>query len=102
MSRITSTPMETLLIDHNPSVGDHVVAKYGVGPAVAGFGIGNALAAVVVIPSGGRPRFGSPAADFVLPIPMVVPARPNHQGDIPALSGAESAGEVGCIAKAIG
>src|SRR5205807_7579670 len=42
-----------------------------------------------------------PAADLVLPVPMVIDVRPDHQGDIPPVTRTERSGEIRTRVQAI-
>src|SRR5690242_8005173 len=81
--------------------GDHVGAEAGVGATVAGSRVADRVTRIIGITRGCLTRLVRPTADLVLPVPMVIIARPDHQGDIPTVTRTEGSGEIGTGMQAV-
>src|SRR5690348_13206442 len=82
------------LPDTHVARGDHIGAEIGVATAITGPRIGDRPARVVVVDHRRVAGFMRPAADLVLPVPMVILAGPDHECHIPTVTRAERSGEI--------
>ncbi len=87
--RLRGGPKEVrTLTDVDRSLRDHERAEDGIRPPIARAWIDNLLSRVVCVSCLRLARLVRPAARVVLSVPVIVRARPDHEGNVPAGPGA--------------
>src|SRR5215831_2106904 len=96
-----TTARGLLSTDPHASRRDHVTAELRIVSAVARSRIGDGSAGVVGIARRGATRFVRPTSDIVLPIPVIIASRPDHERNVPSVPPRQGPMEIRARSQAV-